>query len=171
MCDPVTLTVLAVAATVVTAGAQVYAGAQAKQEGKFEQQVANRNAGLEEASKADAMERRNVDQMRLWRRVSQTLGDQRANAAASGLNVSFGSPSELQSDTLMLGEEDSSTLNENYIKEFKGYDINASNYKLQGIAARRAGNAAFTGSLLQGAGTILSGASQVGKLNFGPQPT
>lgn len=171
MCDPLTLTVLTVAATVVTAGAQVYAGSQAKQQGKFEQQVVNRNAQLEEASKADAMQRRNIDQMRLWRRVSQQLGDQRASAAASGLNVDFGSPSDLQRDTLTLGEEDSSTLNQNYIKEFKGYDINASNYRLSGIASRRAGNAAFTGSLLQGAGTLLSGASQVGKLNFGPQPT
>lgn len=113
------------------------------------------------------MDRRNIDQMRQWRKVSQQLGEQRASAAAAGLDVNFGSPSELQRDTLSIGEEDSFTINQNYIKEFKGYDINASNYRLHGIAARRAGNAAFTGSLLQGAGTILSAASQVGKINMG----
>lgn len=168
MCDPVTLTVLTVAATVITAGAQVYAGAAAKSQGKFEAQVAERNAKLEEASRADAMSRRNVEQMRLWRKVSQQLGEQRAEAAASGLDVNFGSPSQLQADTLMIGEEDSTTLNENFIKEFKGYDIRASNYRVEGLAARTRGNAAFTGSLLSAGGTLLSGAAQVGKINMGP---
>lgn len=169
MCDPVSLTVLAVGAAVLTAGAEVYQGVAAKSQGKFEAQVAERNAKLEEASRADAMNRRNVDQMRLWRRVSQQLGEQRASAAAQGLDVNFGSPSDLQQDTLMLGEEDSSTLNQNYIKEFKGYDINASNYRLQGMASKARGNAAFGGSMLSAGGTILSGASQVGQLNFGPK--
>lgn len=169
ICDPVTITVLTVAAAVVTAGSQVYAGMAQNEQGKFEAQVAERNAKLEEASRADAWQRRNVEQMRLWRRVSQQMGEQRAGAAAAGLDVNFGSPSELQQDTLRIGEEDSSTLNENYIKEVKGYDINASNYRLQGLAAKTRGKAALTGSFLSASGTLLSAASQVGKTNFGPQ--
>ena len=169
MCDPLTLTVIAVAGTVLTAGAQVYQGAQARQQGQFEQQVAQRNAKLEEAQTTDAWNRRNTEQMRLWRAVTARLSDERADAAASGLDVNFGSPSEQQSDILLIGMEDSSTLNENYIKEVKGYDINASNYRLRGEAARMAGEGAYFGSLLSAGGTLLSGASQVGKINFGPK--
>jgi hypothetical protein len=171
MCDPVTLTVLTIAATVVTAGAQVYSGVAAKEQGKFEQTVANRNAQLAEAQAQDANERRNIDQMRLWRRVSQQLGEQRAEAGAQGLDVNFGSVADLQTDTLMIGMEDSSTLNQNTIKEMKGYDIEASNDRLQGLAARTRGNAAMTSSLFQATGTLLSGATQVAKLNLGPQAT
>lgn len=168
MCDPVTLTVLTVAATVVTAGAQVYAGQAAYQQGKYESQIAERNAQLEEASRADAFTRRNIDQMRQWRKVSQQLGTQRAEAAGSGLDVNFGSPADLQRDTLQIGMEDSSTINENANKEIKGYDINAANYRAEGAAAMMRGKAARTGSYFQAAGSLLAGATQVAKLNAGP---
>lgn len=168
MCDPVTLTVLTVAATVVTAGAQVYAGQAAYQQGKFESQIAERNAKLEEASREDAFNRRNIDQMRLWRKVTQQLGEQRATAAGQGLDVNFGSASDMQVDTMQIGMEDSSTLNDNYNKEIKGYDINAANYRAEGAAALYRGKAARYGSYLQAAGTLLAGASQVGKINASP---
>jgi hypothetical protein len=168
MCDPLTLTALTVAATVVTAGSQIYAGQAAAAQGKFEGQIAERNAKLEEASKADAIERRNTEQMRLWRRVTQRLGEQRATAAASGLDVNFGSIADLQEDTLMIGMEDSSALNENFTKEIKGYDINASNYRMEGAAARYRGKSARFGSYLAATGTLLAGATQVGKMHAQP---
>lgn len=168
MCDPFTLTALTVAATVVTAGAQVYAGKAAYAQGKFESQIAERNAKLEEASREDAFNRRNIEQMRLWRHVTQQLGEQRAEAAGQGLAVDFGSPLDLQTDTMQIGIEDSSTLNDNYNKEIKGYDINAANYRAQGASALMRGKAARTGGYLSAAGTLLSGASQVGRMNSGP---
>lgn len=168
MCDPVTLTVLTVAATVVTAGAQVYAGNAAYAQGKFESQIAERNAQLEEASRTDAFNRRNIDQMRQWRKVSQQLGEQRAEAAGSGLDVNFGSPADLQRDTMQIGIEDSSTINDNYNKEIKGYDISAANYRAEGASALMRGKAARTGGYLGAAGSLLSGAAQIGKMNMGP---
>jgi hypothetical protein len=168
LCDPVTLTALAVAATVVTAGSQIYAGQAAYQQGKFESQIAERNAKLEEQSREDAFNRRNIDQMRLWRSVAQKLGTQRAEGAAQGLDVNFGSVADLQTDTMQIGIEDSSTLNENYGKEIKGYDINAANYRAEGAAALYRGKTARTGSYLSAAGTLLAGASQVGRMNAGP---
>lgn len=171
MCDPVSIGVaLTVASTLATAGSQIYAGQAAYQQGKYENQVAQQNAQLEEASKADAFSRRNVDQMRLWRKVSQQLGEQRAAGAASGVDVNFGSALSMQEDTQMIGGEDSTTLNENYNKEIKGYDIDAANYKAQGAAALMRGKAARTGSYMQATGTLLAGASQIAKgPSFGPK--
>jgi hypothetical protein len=165
MCDPGTITALAIASTVITAGAQVYSGMAANAQGKYEQQVMNQNARLERESVSDAQARQAIEQQRHWRRVAAAMGTQRAQAGALGLDVNFGSIGDLQEDTLMIGYEDASTINENFAKEIKGYDINASNYVMQGRAARSRGRQAMIGGFLSGAGTRLGGASQIGRLN------
>lgn len=106
--------------------------------------------------------------MRQWRKVGQQLGEQRATAAGQGLDVNFGSAADLQADTMQIGMEDSSTINENTNKEVKGFDINAANYRAEGAAALYRGKTARTASYMQAAGTLLSGASQVAKMNMGP---
>lgn len=163
MCDPGTLTALTVAATVVTAGSQVYSGMAQKSQANYEAAVATENRKHEEAAIQDTWQRRNTDQLRHWRAVSQQLGEARAGAAASGLDVNFGSVAETQEDISLIGMEDSSTINKNAIKEVQGYDINAANYTMQARAAKARGNAALVGSIIGATGTLLSGASQVGK--------
>lgn len=163
MCDPVTLTALTVAATVVTAGSQIYSGMAQNSQAKYEAAVAMENRKHEEAAIQDTWQRRNIDQLRHWRRVSQQLGEARAGAAASGLDVNFGSVADTQQDISMIGMEDSSTINQNAIKEAQGYDINAANYTMQARAAKARGKAALVGSIIGATGTLLSGASQVGK--------
>lgn len=175
MCGPAAIVPLLIASTVITAGAQIYAGAAANAQGKYEAKIANQNAALSREAVKDAQNRQLVEQQKHWRKVAAAMGMQRAQAAALGLDVDFGSPGDLQSDTLMIGLEDSSTINENYAKEVKGYDIEAANYVMQGRAAKARGHAALVGGLMQGAGTILGGASQVagykagqsGGANFG----
>lgn len=167
MCDPLTIGIaLTAAATLVTAGGQVYGGMVEQQQAKFDAKIAGLNVQRERAATEDAWKRRNVDQMRQWRLVSQRLGEQRAGAAAGGLDVNFGSIGEAYDDILMIGMEDSSILNENYIKEVEGYDINAANYTLQGQAAKARGKAAMTGAIIGATGTLLSGASQVAGMYY-----
>lgn len=140
----------------------------AKQQAGYEAKIDALNVKQEQAAIADTWQRRNVDQLRQWRRVSQQLGEQRAGAAASGLDVNFGSAGEGQQDILQIGAEDSSTLNQNAIKEVQGFDINIANYTMQGAAAKARGKAAMTGAILSATGTLLSGASQIGKINAAP---
>jgi hypothetical protein len=169
MCDPVSIGLAA--ATIVTAGAQIYGGMAANAQGKYEHAVAQQNIKHERAAAEDAKGRERVEQMRHWRRVSQMLGEQRATGAAHGLDVNFGSVAELQEDTLQIGMEDSAIIAENTRKEIKGYDINAANYAMKGRAARMRGKQALTGSFLSGAATILGGASQIGqyRASMGPR--
>ena len=168
MCDPVTLTVLTVAATVVTAGGQLYQGAAANAQAKYEAKIADRNAQYEREAGKDAMSRRNTEQLRHWRRVSQMMGQQIAEQAGVGLDVNFGTPAEIVEDTMQIGLEDSRTINENFGKEIKGYDISAANYTMQGRAARARGKQAKIGSYIGAAGTILGGASQIARMNYSP---
>jgi hypothetical protein len=160
VCNPA---VLAVAAAVVTAGGQLYAGQAANAQSKYEQRVAEQNAALERAKVKDAVERGNVEQMRRYRAVSQSVGRLRAGQAASGLDTGFGSAFEDQLATAQIGAEDVSIIGENTRREIQGYDINASNFVMEGRAARARGKAAKVGSYFAAAGTLLGGAQQASK--------
>jgi hypothetical protein len=161
LCGPAALPILAIAATAVTAGGQLYAGAAAKQQGKYEKQIADQNAAAERTAAADAAKRGETAQLQRYRQLAQSLGAQRAASAANGVDIDFGSALGTQLDTAQIGYEDSSTLAENTRREQMGFDINAANYTMQGRAALAKGKAAQVSSYFQAAGTVLGGAQQV----------
>ena len=167
MCDPVTLTVLTVAATVVTAGGQLYAADAQAEQFKYQAKVATENRKHELAARDDARKRGEMEQMRHWRRVAQMQGQQRAEMGAVGLDLGFGSPLDIQDETLAMGFEDSTILNQNTDQEVKGYEIRAANYGNEAKAAKMSAKAAKTSGYIAAAGTLLAGASQVGKINAG----
>jgi hypothetical protein len=163
LCDPITA--IAATAAVITAGGAVYGGMAANAQGKYEQRVNEQNAQLEERSRRDAISRGETDQLRHYRKLSQALGEARVRNSAAGLDVSFGSAADLESDIALMGYEDSAALAENTNKEVMGYDINAANYRMAGKAARMRGKAAETAGWISGTGTLLGAASQIGQMN------
>lgn len=159
MCDPATL---AITAAVVTAGSTVYSGAAAKAEGKYIQAVEEQNAQAERDKVADAYERGDTAKLRRYRQLSQSIGQQRAAAAAAGLDVNFGSAFDTQLDSASIAAEDIDIIGDNTRREAEGFDISAANAVSRGAAARARGNAAFTGSIISAGSTLLGGASQLG---------
>lgn len=162
MCVPV-VAALAIAGAAVTAGGQIYGGMAANSQAKYEAAVANRNAALSAESGNDAKKRGELEQMRLWRQTSQRMGQQRAEYAASGLDVNFGTPADVVSDTAMIGGEDVQISAANTQREVRGFDIEGANYKAQATAAKMKGHAAMVSGFIAGAGSLLSGASQAAK--------
>jgi len=162
ICDPVTITVVAltVAAGAVTAYGQVYQGQAASAAAKHEAAIADRNVKLTEAQKADAAKRGEREQLNHWRRVSQLMGDQRAQFAANNLDVSFGTPGEVVDNTMLLGMEDSLLLATNTKKEIEGLDIEGANYKESSVAARARGKAALAAGKIGAVGTMLGTEAQ-----------
>ena len=122
MCLPVAAA-LAVAGAVASAGGQIYSGMSANAQGKYEQQVANQNAQLEQRSQRDAIGRQETAQMQHYRRLAQAMGEARVRNSAAGLDVGFGSAAGLENDIALIGYEDSATLAANANKETLGYDI------------------------------------------------
>lgn len=163
MCDPITA--ITIAGAVVSAGSQVYGGMSANAQGKYQQAVNERNAQLEESARVDAIARGETDQMQHYRKLAQAMGEARVKNAAAGLDTGFGSAAGLEDDIALMGYEDSATISQNTIKEVRGYDINAANYRSEGQAARAQGQAAQTGAFIGAAGTLLSSASQIAKMN------
>jgi hypothetical protein len=163
MCGPA-LPIMAIAGAVLSAGGQVYSGMAAQAQGKYEQQVADQNAAMERKASTDASNRGLVDQRNQYRKIAQEIGAQRAAQAASGLDTGFGSAVGMTNDTAKIGYEDVATIAENTRREQQGFDINAANYTMQGRAARARGNAAMVSGVIGAAGSLLSSASQIGKI-------
>ncbi len=168
MCDPITLTVLTIAATAVTAYGQVSAGNAANAQAKYEAKVADRNSKLSSEAGVDARKRGEREQLNRWRRASQQMGEQRAGFAAAGLDVNFGTPALVVEDTAMIANEDVLTITDNTKKESKGFDIEGANFRDSAKASRMRGKAAKQAGYIGAAGTLLAGASQAAG-NFKPR--
>lgn len=164
MCDPITIG-LTVAAAVVTAGGQMYAAdAQAKQY-KYMAAVDQQNKALSLKERDDANRRGELEQMRHWRKVAQLQGQQIAEMGAEGLDLGFGTALDIQDETLAMGFEDASILEENKVREARGYEIQAINYGNSAKANKANAKAAKTAGYISAAGTLLGAAAQVsGKL-------
>lgn len=161
MCNPVVIPILAGVGAAVTAGGQLYSASAAKQGALYEAKVADRNAKLSQENIQDAKTREVREQQRHWRKVAQQMGTQRANFAASGLDLNFGTPADVVDDTLQMGYEDARTISENTRKEVRGFDIETANYRDSAASARYRGKQAKTAGYFSAAGSLLSGASQV----------
>lgn len=171
MCDPVSISIgLAVAATVVTAGGQLYAADAQAEQAKYASKIATENRKQELAARDDARKRGELEQMRHWRKVSQMQGQQRAEMGAAGLDLGFGSPMDILDETAAMGFEDSTIINQNTDQEVRGYEIRAANYGNEAKAQKMAAKAAKTAGYISAAGTILAGASQVAGKMGGPSP-
>lgn len=160
MCGPAAV----IGAAVLSAAGTLQGGLAAKAQGKYEASIANQNARLASDQAHDALDRGRLEQTKLARRYSQLEGEQTAAMAANGIDVSFGSAADVIGDTKMLYTEDAGTLDQNALRETKGFEISAANHRASAQAAKSKGNAAFTNSLFSAGSTLLGGASQFGKM-------
>ncbi len=161
MCEPVTL---AIAATAVSAAGSIVSGVNQSNQMRYGARVAEANAAMDRAAAQDAIDRGAKEEQRQYRKNAQVQGQQRVALAANGLEVDFGSAGDIQDDAKMIGWEDASTIRQNAIREAKGYEISAANNVDKAASSRAGAKAAVIGSVFDAGSTILSGASQVGKL-------
>lgn len=167
MCEPATL---ALAASAVAAAGTVAGGISTAKGLKYRAKVEERNAAIDRASAQDALKRGRIEEERTGRRTAQLIGQQRAAAAANGVEVDFGSMADLQEDARMLGFEDAQTVRENAARESRGYEINAWNRKASASASRSQASAALWSSAFEAGGQLLSAASAFKKAQL-PRPS
>lgn len=159
MCLPL-LPALAVAGAGLSAAGQIQGGLQASAQGRYESDMAKRNAALEiEGYQEDRLAAQ--DQRRdFWRKVGATKGQQVAAMAANGIDVGYGTAERIQLDTQQLSEEDARNLYKNQQQQQRGRLINASNYTAEAKAARQRGKSALIQSAFSAASTLVAGATQ-----------
>lgn len=103
--------------TLLTAGMSIAQGVSADQAARAEAAVMEQNARNQEAMAKDAVKRGGSEETKLRRRMSILRGQQRAQGAASGLNVDAGSMADIQDASMVEGEQDVSTNAMNHARE------------------------------------------------------
>ncbi len=149
-------TALLIGGTALSAGASIYgASSQAsaiKQQGRYQQQIAETNARAQEELAKDAIERGATESSLVRRRARQMTGTQRAGFAGQGVEVNSGTALRVQDDTFTMGETDALTVKNNAWREAWGYKTQAKSLRDQArlgalTAKLQAHNTMLTGGL------------------------
>ena len=149
MCNP------AVAQLVVVAVSAAYTANQQRQQGKFQKSTAEYNARVAE-NEAEETRNAGVEAENIQRRkTAELLSKQRAQLGAANVDLSSGSALQLQENTIALGEADALRIRSNFENQAASLDTSAGLTQSQGAFAESAGAGAATGTLLQGASTIV----------------
>jgi len=143
---PIVTLVTSLAATAYTAQAQSKAG-------KFQAQIAQRNAEAAAQAARDAQARGLNEGVRMAMAAGQVRGAARAGFGTSGVELTSGSALDVLSDHAMFTELDKQSTKANAEREAYGSLVQAGNYLAQGRADAATGrNAAI--------GTVIGGTSQ-----------
>jgi|SRR6185369_1268642 len=154
MCLPV---IAVVAAGVAAAGAYKAANAQ-NAVSEYQGRVDANNAQIQEWEAADAKTRGDLAVNQNRRKQAGMEGAQIATLAAKGLDVGYGSPNALVTDTDYFGAYDESTIRANSRREAWGHDVQAQNYlnDAQFLADQRKANNPFIAGGMAFASTALT---------------
>lgn len=158
MCPPV----LAVAATAVTAAGQMLNGIGQSQQYRYQAQIDDQNSRLASDNARQSIDDTNLEAQRRYRQLADTKGKQQGAMAASGVDLNFGSPADVQRDTAMIGGEDIGQIYRAGYQRTRGYDIDGWNSRSQAAANRAKASGALMQGIFSGLGTALGSASKFG---------
>lgn len=152
---------MAAVGTAVSAYSAHASGQQAKAQGNYQAQIAKNNAEIAEKNAKDTEAAGRAEEQRQRIANAQKLGEIRAEAGASGVDVGYGTALDTVADQTMIGEYDALTTRNNYQRQANGYYQQAANFLNDSSAYQTAANNATLNGTLSAGGTLLSGAGKV----------
>ncbi|MBQ3455444.1 MAG: hypothetical protein IJG36_03315 [Synergistaceae bacterium] len=142
------------ALTALSAGVSLYqgyaAGQTAQAQAEAQALALEQNAKISRAQAHDAIERGGLEELKLRRQLAQLGGNQRAQAAASGIDINSGSALDVQNASISEGEFDAETIRFNAARAKWGYDTQANNLEAQAANSRAIGKSAKSNALFGG---------------------
>lgn len=129
--------------------------------GRFENDVAERNAQLAERQGRDAINRGATAEDRQRLETRQEIGSSRAQLAAQGVDVSSGSGAAVTASESLIGDLDALTIRNDAARQAWGYDVEASNSRTQGKLALLAGENEAATQRAASVSTLLTGATNI----------
>lgn len=158
--DPVTLSVVALAAAGTQAYGQWYSAKATSASEKYNAQVAEQNAGIA-TQKAQWAAQEGEQNASLSEQQSRAkLGAITANQGASGVSVDSGSSADVRSSAQQAGMLDALTIRSNAAREAYGYQTQSTSDIGQSELDRSSAGNAQTGGAISAGGTILGGAAR-----------
>ena len=155
----------AIAGIVGTAVSVVGGMQQAKaqqQEAEYQAQVAQPNANIANENAAQVRQQGIEDARNQRLKALSTIGTQKAQMAANGMNIGDGSALDTIEDTAMLGEMDALSTMYNAEQHALNYEQQSANFQNQANLSRMAGQNASSASRINAIAGGLNGASKVG---------
>lgn len=142
--------------------------------GRFENDVAERNAQLSEKEGEDALNVGNLEENRQRLATEQEQGASLAAQGASGATVGSGSNADVRASQQLIGDVDALTIRNNAARQAWGYDVEAANSRMQGKLALLAGENEAASQRTAAVTTLLGGAYSLysaSKLRVKPDTT
>lgn len=162
MCEPTTIaTIFTIASGAVKAYSSIQQGRAAYQAEQINAQIAERNIQQAENEQKNVGDAAAIERRRLGERVRAERGMNKVNAAASGIDPLFGTPYDIDVDTVNAGRADAAIIGRNELNQIKGLDIQIADFKDSAAQSRAAGRAALQGGYLGAAGDLLEAGSSV----------
>jgi hypothetical protein len=146
-----TLMALSSGVQATAAAGNAYTQSQAlRSQGAYEKQQYDFNARVADAQANDAIVRGDKQANAIEKKVRMTVGEQRAAAAAQGLNPDAGSPADVQDETRMLGENDKLLITNNAWRESLGFKSEAASLRGKGAMAETTARHQANATLITG---------------------
>lgn len=142
-----------IATSLIGAGVSGYSQYQ---QGKQQDQAAETNAKISSMQAKDAADRGAIEERNVRNNTRALIAQQRVALAANGIDISSGTPLNLQAEAAGLGEVDAVTARTNSLRQAWGFDSEAANLRAKGKSARQAGMVGAAGTLLSGASNAYS---------------
>ena len=139
-------------------------GAAAKAQGKYQQQVARRNAIMAERASEAALAQGRFKASAEGVKNRQLLGLMRTRSTGLG-DVNFGSALDLSAGTQEAGATNIELIRRDAERKALGFTTDALNFRSEGQMARLEGDAKFASSITSGFGTILTTAGKTASKN------
>lgn len=146
MCNPT---------AVIMGASTLFAARNQRQQGKFQQGVFEYNARVAENQAQEERAAGTEAEIAHRNRVNQFISTQRAQLAANNVDLTSGSPLQLQEDTFLQGEADALRIRSNTDSRVNSLMTQSSLLTGQGSNARLAGNNNATATILGGSADIL----------------
>ena len=144
MCNP---------AAAVMVASMVFTAYSANEQGKSQRSIARFNARQAENEAVRTRNKGVEEEIKHRRQVAQLQSRQKVQLAASNVDFTKGSASELLEDTQLFGEVDSLRIRSNFEDRATALEDSGQLINFQGDAAATAGRNQAVGSLLSAAGT------------------
>lgn len=135
MCEPITITLaaIAIAGTAASAYSTYQQAKTAKGQAKYQEGVANNNKIIADRAADDAIKRGEVEEARKRQDIELLKGKQIAGFAGSGTDLSSGSALDVIGETAALGELDALTIRSNYAREAYEKRVQGTNFQAQSL--------------------------------------
>ena len=100
-----------------------------KQAADYNAQIANNNAITASQQRSSTLQQGELEAQNAMRKQASTIGDQRAQMAANGIDLTQGSAQDILASTKFLGGIDVNTIQSNAARQAWGYSVQGMNDK------------------------------------------